>query len=156
MVKHEVYPIRNFLDSLEVRKIRNQCRIFMTNNRSEISIIKQLSWYLKIYRKANMSGNMTCFLFKVDNFNSGFGLIRIVNDRYWITGGLKSNQRGKGFGKILFKDLLEKIPSNEVWLEVLDTNGVAKNLYQKIGFKNVKINDANGNKIIIMKLNKKK
>lgn len=152
MAKHEVQPIKNFLDALKVKKIRNECRAFMTNSTSEISFLMQLKWYYSVYKKENQSGNIFCFLFKADDVDSGFGLIRRVNDRYWITGGLESSQRGKGLGKILFNDLLKEISSNEVWLEVLDSNEVAKNLYHKIGFKKVKIKEVNNNKVIVMNL----
>lgn len=152
MKKYESLPIENLREALEVRNIRNECRLFMTNDTSEINLIKQVIWYFRVYRKENEAGKMTCFLFNVNGTPAGFGLIGKRFGKYWITGGLKSDQRGKGMGKILFREIVEKIPSNEVWLEVLDSNIIAKNLYKNLGFKKIKKRDIDGKKIIVMKL----
>lgn len=154
METYEVIPINNFFDALEVRKIRNQCRSFMTNDTSAISYIKQLAWYLKAYRNENKNGESTCYLFKSNNNNSGFGYVRKIAGKYWITGGLSPDQRGKGLGKILFKRLIEQIPGESVWLEVLLSNSVARKLYNELGFREIKESDINGKKIVIMKLTK--
>lgn len=154
MEKYEQSPVKNFLEALVVRKIRNECRLFMTNNNSEISFVQQLIWYFKTYKKENKKGNMICFLFKHGRSNYGFGLIRKYSGKYWITGGLKFNQRGKGLGTILFKELIQKVPSNEIWLEVLDTNIAANKIYHILGFKKLNKKYLNGKRIIVMKLNK--
>lgn len=154
MEKYEISPIKNFMDALEVRKIRNECRHFMTNDTSEINLLQQLIWYFKVYKKENIKGNLKCYLFKDDSNNLGFGLVRKSLGKYWITGGLMFNQRGKGLGTILFKELIQKVPSNEIWLEVLDTNIAANKIYHTLGFKKLNEKDSNGNRIIVMKLNK--
>jgi ribosomal protein S18 acetylase RimI-like enzyme len=154
MEKVKIVPIENFLNALEVRKIRNECRIFMTRSTAQISFSQQLSWYLKVYKSNYRKGEMICFLLRSNKNNLGFGLIRKSVGKYWITGGLKSSQRGKGLGKILFAKLIEKVPSDEVWLEVLDSNFIAYNLYQELGFKQTEISEINGKKVKTMKLEK--
>jgi ribosomal protein S18 acetylase RimI-like enzyme len=154
MKKDEMVPIKNFLDALEIRDIRNQCRNYMTNDTSEINSIQQLLWYFKIYKRRNKNGEMTCFLFKSNSANLGFGLIRKLSGKYWITGGLMPDQRGKGFGKILFRSLIKKIPSSEVWLEVLSSNNIAKKIYKDLGFEKMKNPTRESRKIEVMRLKK--
>lgn len=148
--------IKNFIDALEVRKIRNECRHFMTNDTSEINLLQQLIWYFKVYKKENNNGNLKCYIFKNNSNNLGFGLIRKSSGKYWITGGLRFSERGKGFGKILFKDLIKKISAKEIWLEVLDSNIAAKKIYNNLGFIEVKNISNSNEKVITMKLNNEK
>ena len=154
MEKHELKPIKSLHDALEVRIIRNDCRLFMTNYTLEISPSQQQKWYTEIYKNENKKGNMTCFIFKYNNQNAGFGLIRKASGKYWITGGLMSSQRGKGLGIVLFQDIVKSTPSKEIWLEVLDTNPAAKKIYETLDFKKVKETEVKGKRVIIMKLEK--
>jgi len=152
MKLYELVPIKNFLDALEVKNIRNQCRFFMTHNTSEINLFQQLLWYVTVYRKKDQYREMACFLFKDSTKPIGFGLIKKKANKYWITGGLKIEQRGKGIGEVLFKRIIQEVPAKDVWLEVLESNSIAKKIYQKLGFKKSKGMDKNGKKVIVMKL----
>ena len=154
MENYQLIPIKNLVDALSVRKIRNDCRSFMTNDASEITILQQIKWFLNKYRPENKKNNLFCYQLKSGENKIGFGLIRKISDNYWITGGLKKSQRGKGIGKIIFRKLIEQTPSNEVWLEVLESNLVAFNLYKNLGFKKMDQKELNGKKIFIMKLSK--
>ena len=53
-----------------------------------------------------------------------------------LTGVIDESNRGKGFGRQLFLDLIEeaKKNTNKIHLEVLDTNKRAINLYKSLGF----------------------
>lgn len=154
MEKYKLSPIGNFYEALKVREIRNECREFMTNDTSKISFIKQVFWYFKVYKEENKKGNLMCYIFKNELNNSGFALVRRSSGRYWITGGLKSSERGKGLGKTLFKNLIKVIPTKEIWLEVLDSNIAAKKIYSTLGFKKLRKKDSNGQRILVMRLNK--
>jgi len=155
MENYRLSPIKNFKDALEVRKIRNQCRLFMTNFISEIGYREQFNWYYKTYRKENKKMKMFCFLFYVNNDAVGFGFVRESKNKFWITGGLKENQRGKGYGKLLFKEIVNSVPAKEVWLEVLASNTAAKKIYNELGFKNIKGLKINNKEVICMSLEKK-
>ena len=152
MQEYELSPIKNIFDALEVRKIRNQGRTSMTKDTSEISIKNQFEWYFKTYKEASKRKEMICYLFKFNGINSGFGFIRRTSDKYWITGGIATDQRGKGLGKILFQHIIKEVPSETVWLEVLDSNIIAKKIYFGLGFKKVREFSRNGNNISVMKL----
>ena len=152
MEEYELSPIKNILDALEVRKIRNQGRISMTKDTSEITSFTQVKWYFKTYKEANKKKEMICYLFRLNGKNSGFGFIRKTLGKYWITGGISTEQRGKGLGKILFGLVVKEVPSKTVWLEVLDSNIFAKKIYFGLGFKKIKTFNRNGNKILLMNL----
>jgi ribosomal protein S18 acetylase RimI-like enzyme len=152
MLSYALIPINSLLQALQLKNIRNQCRRFMTNDTSKINSVRQIYWFYKIYKKENGEKKNTCYLFRVGKEIVGFGVIRKFSNKYWITGGLEKNQRGKGMGRILFKELIENTPTNEVWLEVLDSNTVAKNLYLNLGFKHQAKKTLNGRKINVMRL----
>ena len=85
----------------------------------------------------------------------GFGVIRLMEKRYWLTGGLKEAHRGQGYGQFLFQSLVDLTPSKEVWVDILTTNGVGKYIYTKLGFKDVETKkNEHDQDIIIMRLNK--
>src|SRR6185295_597226 len=137
MDNYSLTPIKNIKDALVVRKIRNQCRLFMTNDRSDIGFVRQIVWFFSKYKKENKKNNMICFLFNKNAKPIGFGLIKKNEDKYLITGGLEPDQRGKGIGKILFKEIIEQTPSKVVFLEVLKSNIPARKIYENLGFKQI-------------------
>lgn len=152
MEKYKITPIKSFLDALQVREIRNQCRTFMTNDTSKIGFLRQLKWYFFTYKTQKTQNKLTVFLFKSGEFNLGFGLIKESSGKYWITGGLKTEQRGKGLGKFLFRQLINNTPSSTIWLEVLDSNIAAKTIYKNLGFRRVRSITVNRKKVILMNL----
>lgn len=151
---YHLEPIKNVLDALVLKNIRNDCRFFMTSDISEIGILREINWYFKHYLKENKKDSLYCYLFKVDGDDLGFAKIRKDENKYWITGGLKKSRRGRGEGKILFSLMLDKLSGKKVWLEVLETNRVALNLYKKLGFKPQRKIIKNEKKIIVMKLSR--
>jgi ribosomal protein S18 acetylase RimI-like enzyme len=152
MSRYMLIPINNFFQAIQLKDIRNQCRSYMTNDTSRINFVRQIYWFYKVYKKENREKKITCYLFKVENKVVGFGVIRKFSNKFWITGGLKQDQRGKGIGKILFGKIIENVPASDVWLEVLRSNIVAHKLYQKLGFKKVQSKSTKLRKIILMKL----
>ncbi len=152
--KYKLKPIESLWEAFEVRKIRNECRHFMTNNTANINVLEQLIWYEQKYKSENQKETLYCFLFNTNGKNVGFGLIRQKEEKYWITGGLKKSQRGKGLGRKLFEELIKFVPSKFVWLEVLDSNIVANKLYRDLGFTKVDNIQLNGGKVNVMKLTK--
>lgn len=155
MEKSHLFPLDNFIQALELREIRNECRFNMTNNKNYISLIQQLIWYFKIYKKENKKNNIYCYLFNWEERDVGYALVKNSENKYWITGGLKADARGKGLGKILFNEILQTIKDNEIWLEVLDSNIAAKKIYTKLGFRNIRKKKMNGENVTIMKLERK-
>lgn len=122
---------KSFNDMFAVRLIRNTCRDFMTRDTHKISIIGQLRWCLE-YRK---NSEWWCYIARVNNLSVGYGLVRFIDGKFWLSGGLLPELRGKGLGEKIFRNLINKfIKVPELYLEVLDTNEGAYKLYTKLGF----------------------
>lgn len=118
-----------------MRNIRNSCRKYMTRFKEEITPEMQTKWY------DNLSDNIDPYIFIAGEFGAvfypfGYGMIQYEDDKALLTGAIEDKYRGRGFGKKLFLELisLAKNRTDEIFLEVLDSNEVAKNLYKSIGF----------------------
>ena len=111
-----------------LRYIRNSCASYMTRHRDIISIEQQQLWWKTLNRET-----WKVFIYWLGNMIVGFGVLRLEDGKYWVTGGLIENARGHGLGRELFAHLINLVEDN-IWLEVLETNKVAHRLYIKLGF----------------------
>lgn len=123
-------------DAQILREIRNECKDFMTKSAEYITEEQQTKWFnsldrdsIKIYL---MFESYHGAAFKI----LGFGYCKRDGDETYLTGGLKEDCRGKGYGKALFLHLLNSAKSfnTKITLEVLNTNVRAERLYRSIGF----------------------
>jgi hypothetical protein len=118
----------NFQD---MRKIRNQCRKYMTRNNNTISKKQQINWF------SSLNESTKPYLLVVNNNYVAYGIVKVENELILLTGGVSKKFRGLGYGEELFKLLI--LESKEfnlpIMLEVLKTNFRAKKLYFKLGFK---------------------
>ena len=135
-------------DFLKVRQIRNECRSFLTNDISKISVLRQVKFWIDLKRKKHIE----VYYFEVDREVIGYGLIKREDGKAWITGGIKAAYRGIGLGRELFQRLVYFALPSKVYLEVMDWNKVGLNLYRSIGFRKVGMR---GEHVIIMKKNNK-
>jgi ribosomal protein S18 acetylase RimI-like enzyme len=118
-----------------VRLIRNQCRMHMTRDTSEIGPAQQQRWW------ASLDSSSKLFLFYVHDWTEyaagvtavGYGLCRSIGGKWWLSGGLATDWQGKGLGKALFARLVEEV-GTPCWLEVLEHNTRAFNTYRELGF----------------------
>ena len=86
---------------MEMRLVRNEVRSFMTHNTGEISVWQQLWWYVRHYLPHFIFREAVAFLFRHPETKAvmGYGLISKKDDGvYWVSGGLKAEFRGQGFG----------------------------------------------------------
>ena len=143
-VTYYLSEIKSSEDLECLRKIRNECRCFMTRHTKEISKDDQEIWYKFIDKN-----KIKPFLF-LEIYDEvlvcspiGYGLLRIDNDCVLISGGLNAIYRGMGFGNILFNLLINESKNYNlpIKLEVLKSNIVAVHLYKKLGFEKVKESD---------------
>lgn len=133
LMLHEIEDIN---EAQIMRLIRNECREFMTKSTEIISREDQQKWFSELDRDNIKMYIMYESLLGIVFSPVGFGYCRHVDDETYLTGGLMDFARGKGYGKILFKHLLEKAKTfnTRITLEVLQTNIVAQKLYTSIGF----------------------
>lgn len=129
----EFERVRTEDDAQIMRKIRNECRSFMTRNTKYISKRQQSIWYRSLDENV-----FKLYLAKADGVNVGYGILRVENDVFLVTGGVVKSFRGKGIGKYIFQSLIDEAcvidSSKKIELEVLNTNKPAKSLYDKLGF----------------------
>ena len=93
-----------------------------------------MCWYFKSYLT---NPAINCYLLYRDKEPIGYGVIRYIEEKPWVTGGVREKFRGQGYGELIFRKLtchcLED--HNEVFLSVLKSNQRAINLYFKLGYK---------------------
>lgn len=91
----------------------------------------------EIYHESFM--NDYCYCFKFNNSPIGYGQIIKEKRKYYLVNfGILQEHRGKGYGKIFLKyilnDLYKKEIINELFLNVDNNNFSAINLYKSVGF----------------------
>lgn len=123
-------------DAQIMRKIRNECRDYMTKSSEYINEDQQETWFESLDKqKIRMFLMHLCY--HGVTFNTiGFGYCKNVDDETYLTGGILEEYRGKGYGKILFNHLVENAKefNNRITLDVFNNNVRAKKLYHNIGF----------------------
>jgi len=124
-------------DINRLRKIRNQCRQYMTNNKDSINILQQFKWFL------NLSDNIKPFIYYKDDIPIGYAIIKFDGNNCLLTGGLTDSYRGQGLGRQLFKLLIvySLLYDRTPRLDVLKTNTRAFSLYKSLGFKIISEDD---------------
>jgi RimJ/RimL family protein N-acetyltransferase len=125
-------------EALEMSACRNQVRTFMTHNDAEILPEQQLEWYRDTYIPSHEAGELYGFVVRDGIDPIGYGLISLRDEKWWVSGGLIADARGKGAGHFLFEQMTliahEDLHADEVWLDVLRGNERAINLYRKLGY----------------------
>ena len=116
-----------------IAEIRNSVRHYMTWDQSVVDPKKQWRWYKSL--NPNENRLYACVL---DDECVGYGMITLRHGCFWLTGAIKPNYHGMGFGKALFHHLIQQCkrwdPSKEIWLDVWEWNDRAVKLYIKLGF----------------------
>jgi len=126
-------------EALEILKIRNEVRKFMTRHRTEIQPDEQKQWF-----EARKQNDIHLYTVESDSVVIGYGLIHMdgqVRSRGTphgaLTGAVTSERRGKGYGRLIFSFLLAEtwVLGAQPWLEVLVDNAPAISLYHSLGFR---------------------
>ena len=114
-------------DAAGMRRVRNRCCMYMTRNQNIISRPRQFWWWIRL------PDTVRPFVVTVQRHVVGYGLI---SESGGLSGGLLPTARGSGMGEALFRFLMgcAQTLSLSPWLEVLETNLPARNLYEKLGF----------------------
>lgn len=128
--------VQTLADAQIMREIRNNCREYMTKSTVYITDKQQEFWFENI-DKLKIKMFLMHLSYHGVAFNTiGFGYCRTDDDETYLTGGILEQYRGKGYGRILFKHLLDaaKEFNTRITLDVLNTNTRAEKLYRSIGF----------------------
>lgn len=129
-------------DALEMSAMRNQVRTFMTHNQAEILPEQQLEWYRDVYIPSHEADELFGYVVRDGIDPIGYGLISLRDEKWWVSGGLIADARGKGAGRFLFEQMTlithEDLGADEVWLDVLRGNERAQKLYRSLGYQAVR------------------
>lgn len=116
---------------MAMRKARNACRTYMTNNTKSIGVVGQMFWWW-----FSMPPSLLPYIVEVRGEIIGYAIIKRSGLRAWLTAGLLPESRGKGYGTEVFfqlsqvSKLMDLVPS----LEVRESNAPAIAVYGKLGF----------------------
>ena len=118
-----------------LRIVRNQCREYMTRSTKLITPEQQEEWFKTAFRKYDLY-----IAYAIEHgvivVDAGFGVIHKNEDEFLLTGGLLSDYRDKGLGKVIFKFLVDQChKSLPIRLEVLKSNIRAFKTYEGLNFK---------------------
>ena len=124
-----------------LRVIRNQCREYMTRSTDFITPAQQEEWFKTAFRKYDLY-----IAYAIEHgvciVDAGFGVVHKNEDEFLLTGGLVSEYRDKGLGKLIFKFLVDQChKSLPIRLEVLKTNTRAIKTYEGLDFKVTGVSD---------------
>lgn len=136
----ELVPVTTLEQVETMRLLRNACREWMTRDTSEISQKRQSLWWGMLDKEKTR-----CYLLMLvarerplDTTHPslatlGYGVVNSKDGFDWLSGGLASSWRGQGYGKRLFRLLVDAcaLPPK---LEVLRFNEAAVATYLSLGF----------------------
>ena len=151
----DVLPVETLWQALRMRKLRNQCRQFMTQDTSKISLIRQIRWFYNVYLVKKNNGEMIAYLGYMKKKPVAYGIIRDLKTRPTASIGVAKKYRGHGIGKTLFRfltdeasrgDMSRRIGDKTVFLEVREENKKALHMYCSLGY----VEKARNNGIIFM------
>lgn len=129
--------LNSLSDALAVRRIRNECRLFLTNYTGYISIPRQIYWYFTYYRRAARAGIYRVFIARDGkNHSVGYGALHLLDEELLVTECVAEEYRGHGYGIAILKKLIniagrEKLP---LIAEIRATNKISIALHEKCGF----------------------
>lgn len=138
-------PVQSEEEVESLRRIRNACRLFMTNSQAFIEPQAQRDWF------GRLPASMRVYLLFVDEEAVGYGLLKQEGNNEWITGAVMPSHRGRGHGEYLFCQLIERCvlyPS----IEVLRSNFRAQKLYHKLGFMDVGYREGTCGEVMVMRM----
>jgi ribosomal protein S18 acetylase RimI-like enzyme len=131
-VSLQIREVATASEAEAVRRLRNECRATMTRSTAEILPGQQLAWWEGLDRRANLL-YLASAVGPEWHEAAGYGLCRIIDGKWWLSGGLATRWRGRGWGKQLFGHMATSV-GRPCWLEVLLSNAPAVATYLGLGF----------------------
>lgn len=140
-------------DILDIRKIRNECREYMTEDQSYISLWRQLKWFITQFLKYRENYPvLTVVREKKKRKAVAYILVTLRNNIPYLSMAVLKSHQNQGLGTHTLKEVLS-LPWTEpvLYLKVFKKNIPAIKVYKKCGFKTVRILKH----ILLMKYEKK-
>jgi RimJ/RimL family protein N-acetyltransferase len=147
-------PVISLSDIFAVRRIRNECRLYLTGRTDHISIPRQIFWYFTYYKQAAKTGKYRIFIARDGKDRvAGYGAIHRLDRKLLVTECVAEKFRGQGVGFLILKRLMgitrnEKLP---IIAEIRATNKISIALHKKCGFTLDSTNVKSGYKLCVYK-----
>ena len=118
----------------ELRKLRNQCREWMTGDTAKITKDAQRAFY----RLQIAPGKVKVLLLRIGGEAVAYGALRPGPDgRLWMSCGVAEQARGKGYGTAIVREITRwghELNPGPVMLEVRQDNWTARRVYARAGY----------------------
>lgn len=103
-------------DAEQIRLIRNEGRIWMTRDTSEISAEQQQVWWAE-------RDPQTCWIWLLvdGGITVGYGMLRLEADQWWCSVAVLPEHWSKGYGTKIYKYLALR-NEQSTWAEILADN----------------------------------
>lgn len=108
-------------DAEHLRRLRNECREWMTGSQAYITEEDQAVWW------ATRNPLYTIvWLYREPRHDApdpiAFGMVRKEGSYWYGTLGVTENRRGRGYGREIYRHLIEVCPGSELRIDILMTN----------------------------------
>ncbi len=146
-----IKQLEHFQHAVDIAKVRNSGREFMTHDQHELTYAEQMDWYHNTYLPENKQGNLYGYAGYLALKPAAYGLISRREGSMWLTGAIAPAYQGQGYGRQLFEFMtaytVGLLNERQVMLDVLETNERAIKLYESIGYVATSTEDG----VIVMK-----
>jgi RimJ/RimL family protein N-acetyltransferase len=116
----------------ELRRLRNECRQFMTRDTAEITAEQQREFLAGPLA----DGTAWAYLLRPARGSDAvaYGLLRDDGDHLWLSCGVTGTARGRGLGTLIVQFVTAAAGRGPVRLEVWQGNEAARRVYEKAGY----------------------
>lgn len=127
--------VKSLGEALVLRRIRNTCRKFLTNDQRHIGFWRQILWYFFDYQRRLQSLRIYLF-YNSKNEPVGYGALKRCPEGYSITECVSPKHRGQGYGKAILQTLtaLGREERQNLIAEIWSENKQSVSLHERSGF----------------------
>lgn len=125
-------------EALQVRRLRNSCREYLTNHTAHIGVRQQMLWYFQYYRTAKQTQKYRLYLWHDDRgVPLGYGALALEDGKLLVTECVATKHRGLGHGGSILNRLVRIAleEKRDLVAEIWATNEGSVALHEKAGFK---------------------
>lgn len=145
-----VEKVTSWPQAQELRRLRNECRQWMTGDTAEISTARQVIFY----EQQILAGRVRAVLLRGGKRAVAYGLLRADGIRawWWLSCGVTEAERGHGLGTAVVR-AATALAGDTGWpvrLEVWQDNESARRAYRRCGYRAAGLAERDGRVIELM------
>lgn len=145
-----VSRVQTWFQAKELLKVRNSCREGMTHNTAEITEAEQ--WKFWQDELLAPEPRYHAYLFSDGVWGFAYGLLKLDENKVWMTYGMVPEYRGRGWSRNLIQWITQVgyILAPEVWIDVWDDNFALRSDIRE-GYEFVDSSEIDGRTLHVMK-----